>query len=545
MENKKIIIITIVLFLLAGTGTFVFASNQGNFNEEDIDYRTDKDPTYEKVEDDKKGQDVPVIDNNIPDENLDNNNNIDDSNTNQNDDDNNLNGSSNNNSNSSTSKPSKPNRPSWNLPDNTVNGGNTGNSDQGNNNQENNNNSEENNNNNNEEDNNSGNTEEGTLLTAELSYSNKELTNKNVTITITANKEIKETSDNTWTISGSKTTKTFDSNTVSKKEITIYDNNGKSVKLDYEINNIDKVKPKLTLTYSETNTTYKPITVTITSDKKIAAINETGWKYVNDSEISKVFEENTNGELIIQDLAGNQEKINYKIENYSNNPIFKNETNEDSSTTIIYKEPIGDSAKWEECEDGYQLNVPLGNSLKNSPSLETDGIEVLISNVNEKGKATKVNTPVIVTIRTNKELEPLEGWILSEDKTSLKKIFINANKDTINIKCADGSTFDNIQYNVSLLDTVKPQINSIEVINKYTIEIILSELSLINDGIDWGQMRTIIGSKTYQKEELINIGNEGILEEIKLEDNYSNISTQFIKLYYDAEKDKLSAEIVK
>ena len=46
MENKKIIIITIVLFLLAGTGTFVFASNQGNFNEEDIDYRTDNNPTY-------------------------------------------------------------------------------------------------------------------------------------------------------------------------------------------------------------------------------------------------------------------------------------------------------------------------------------------------------------------------------------------------------------------------------------------------------------------------------------------------------------------
>ena len=50
MENKKIIIITIVLFLLAGTGTFVFASNQGSFNEEDIDYRTDNDPTYEKVD---------------------------------------------------------------------------------------------------------------------------------------------------------------------------------------------------------------------------------------------------------------------------------------------------------------------------------------------------------------------------------------------------------------------------------------------------------------------------------------------------------------
>lgn len=55
MEKKKFIIITIILFLVGGMGTFVFASNPGSFDEEDINYS--KEPTYQKV-------DTPTIDTN-------------------------------------------------------------------------------------------------------------------------------------------------------------------------------------------------------------------------------------------------------------------------------------------------------------------------------------------------------------------------------------------------------------------------------------------------------------------------------------------------
>ena len=251
--------------------------------------------------------------------------------------------------------------------------------------------------------------------------------------------------------------------------------------------------------------------------------------------LTKILDNNIGGEVTIYTVNGAELTLNYE-------EVVFELVSQDDSTTIIYTEPIGGPNNWIKFDDGYQLTVPIGNSLKNSLSLETDGIEVLISNVNEKGRATKVNTPVIVTIRTNKELKPLKGWLLSEDKINLKKAFIKATKGTVNIKCEDGSSFDNIEYNVSLLDTVKPQINSITVINKYTVEIILSELSLINDGIGWGPMRQISGEKTYTVEELTN-SEDDIIEKIKLEDNYGNINIQYIKVHYDATNDVLSAEL--
>lgn len=136
----------------------------------------------------------------------------------------------------------------------------------------------------------------------EVSYSNTQTTNENVTVTIKANEEIQAVSG--WTLSSDKKqlTKTFSSNT--NTNITVKDIAGNVTETKVVINNIDKTNPEVEIKYSTTSQTIDPVTVTIKANEKVQGIE--GWTLSDDeTTLTKVFDENDTQTVTIRDIAGN------------------------------------------------------------------------------------------------------------------------------------------------------------------------------------------------------------------------------------------------
>ena len=136
----------------------------------------------------------------------------------------------------------------------------------------------------------------------EVSYSNTQITNENVTVTIKANEEIQPVSG--WTLSSDKKqlTKTFSANT--NINVSVRDIAGNTTEAKVVVNNIDKTNPEVEIKYSTTSQTIDPITVTIKANEKIQGIE--GWVLSDDeTTLTKVFDENDTQTVTIRDLAGN------------------------------------------------------------------------------------------------------------------------------------------------------------------------------------------------------------------------------------------------
>lgn len=136
----------------------------------------------------------------------------------------------------------------------------------------------------------------------EISYTNTQITNENVIVTIKANEEIQPVSG--WTLSSDKKqlTKTFSANT--NINVTVIDIAGNEETARIEINNIDKTNPEVEIKYSTTSQTIDSVTVTIKANEKIQGIE--GW-ILSDYEttLTKVFDENDTQTVTIRDIAGN------------------------------------------------------------------------------------------------------------------------------------------------------------------------------------------------------------------------------------------------
>lgn len=136
----------------------------------------------------------------------------------------------------------------------------------------------------------------------QVSYDITQITNRNVTVTIKSNEEIQAVSG--WKLSSDKKqlTKTFDANT--DITVNVKDIAGNTSEAKVTINNIDKVNPKVEITYSTTTQTIDPVTVTIKANEKIQSIE--GWTLsADETTLTKVFDENDTQTITIRDLAGN------------------------------------------------------------------------------------------------------------------------------------------------------------------------------------------------------------------------------------------------
>lgn len=176
-----------------------------------------------------------------------------------------------------------------------------------------------------------------TVPQAKISYSTTKATNKNVKVTITADEKIKDVEG--WKLSEDKKTLTKEFEKNSEENVTIYDLAGNSRNLTVSVRNIDKVHPKVEISYSTTNLTNKNVQVTIISNEEMQPLE--GWTITTDGKkLIKEYKSNVEKEKVsISDLAGNIEEKEITIKNIDKQApqieITYNAKNKTSQKTIV------------------------------------------------------------------------------------------------------------------------------------------------------------------------------------------------------------------
>ena len=309
-----------------------------------------------------------------------------------------------------------------------------------------------------------------------VEYSIKNSTKENVTVTITSNEEIQEVEG--WTLSENKRvlTKEYSQNT--EEEIAIKDLAGNETQASIGIANIDKLVPDISVEYSTKNPTKEKVTVTITSNEEIQEVE--GWTLSEDKRVlTKEYAQNVEEEITIRDLAGNEIQVSIKIDNIIDEtpPIVevkystKNPTKENVTVTIRANEEIQEVEGWTLLEDKRVLKKEYAqNTEEKITIIDLAGnerqVSIEITNIDKEGpdinveystkEPTKEN--VIVTIRANEEIQEVEGWTLSEDKTVLKKEYAQNTEEEITIRDLAGNE-KQVSIEITNIDKKGPDIN--------------------------------------------------------------------------------------
>lgn len=165
-------------------------------------------------------------------------------------------------------------------------------------------------------------TDEPDDLEIEISYSTKELTNKDVTVIISANNKIEAIEG--WILSedGKSISKVYRENAT--ETVTIIDEYDNQEKQTIEIDNIDKISPEITIKYEQED---NYVTVTATSNEELKEID--GWEISeNKKEMKKLYYVNQKEEVSFFDLAGNETKKPIEIDSIKNNDDDDDESDE-------------------------------------------------------------------------------------------------------------------------------------------------------------------------------------------------------------------------
>ena len=208
---------------------------------------------------------------------------------------------------------------------------------------------------------------------------------------------------------------------------------------------IDKTAPKaVSTTYNPTTPTNGSVEVTIRVNEKILPVE--GWTLSEDGmAISRVFEENVNGNVTISDLAGNKVVRYYSIKNIDKEPPKPVSTTYNPTTptngsvevTIRVNEKLLPVEGWTLSEDGMAISRVFEENVNGNVTIsDLAGNKVVryysIKNIDKEppkpvsttyNPTTPTNGSVEVTIRVNEKLLPVEGWTLSEDGMAISRVF--------------------------------------------------------------------------------------------------------------------------
>ena len=298
--------------------------------------------------------------------------------------------------------------------------------------------------------------EDTTPPEVEVKYSTTNLTNQNVTVTITANEEIQKVEG--WTLSTGKTilTKVYEQN--GEETVTITDIAGNETTQEIEVNNIDKIKPELEVSYNPNSLTNQNVTVTVRANEEIRELE--GWSLSTDQKtLIKIYEQNTTETINITDIAGNstaQEiSINY-IDKIAPKAVVKystlNPTNQNVIVTIEVDKEIREVEGWtldqskkvltKEYEQNGEEEVTITDLAGNEITaiVNVNNIDKIPPELEIKYSPTEpTEENVIVTIIANEEIQIPDGWIEGEDKNIIYKEYDANTEEIVVIKDLAGN----------------------------------------------------------------------------------------------------------
>ena len=322
-----------------------------------------------------------------------------------------------------------------------------------------------------------------------VTYSTKELTNRNIQVTIEANEEVRDLDGWTKSSNGKKLTREYSNNT--NETITVKDLAGNEVEVEIEISNIDKEAPITNITYSTKELTNRNVQVTIEANEKIQDV--AGWtKSANEKKLTKEFSNNISDIVTIKDIAGNETNAAYSISNIDKTApevsiVYSTEkpTNESVIVTINANEEIQDAAGWTKSANRKSLSKEYTDNRTDSVTIkDLAGNESVVSftidNIDKTiiGDVTppiinviystdkETSKPVQVTIESNEEIQNLYGWARSIDAKKLTKEYTENVDETVVVKDLAGN--ERI-VNIRISNIVKDSTNEVNNTTNNTI----------------------------------------------------------------------------
>ncbi len=395
---------------------------------------------------------------------------------------------------------------------------------------------------------------------ATISYNTYSPTNKDVTVTVSANESIRPVSG--WkTISNTTLSRTFSEN--GPYSITLIDTSGNSSYEKFTISNIDKTPIETSVNYSRSlnsdKQTFRSVDVKIISSEYIAKIKDSNekiytrgdtpenWNHgVTDLEfLSKTYRENAYETITLYDKAGNATPVVIHITDIDKvkpqititpvyNGILNEETGNTKGTATVtltanediymgaYTEIENMNPGWEQIDSITLRKTYTDNNEEIVHIRDIAGNYVPTKVIVDKldNTAPKVDINYSTTDPTNKDVtvtmtfdekvkdlntNGISGWTLSEDKLEATKIFSdNVELETIVISDILGN-YDSHTVTIENIDKTPPVLtvrnNYLEASN-LTQAVISSNESISKIVNSTGWLLTnpfIITSKLYDK----------------------------------------------
>ncbi len=320
--------------------------------------------------------------------------------------------------------------------------------------------------------------------TAKITASTTEMTNGNVTLTLTPSTEITITSGDDWQKVEGQNKYTLVVSNNRKVIVKFVDENNIAGEAEYNVTNIDKEGPSGTISASTTDLTNQNVILTFTPNKEVTIISTDNWQK-KDNVYTLEVTENRLVEITFTDKAGNTNNLSYVIRNIDKTPPVAGinvsttkPTNQNVILTLITDEEIiiDSSDNWIKENDVYKLTVTenqnvvvkyhdlAGNS--GQLSYNVTNIDKVLPVVNIKSSNTSpTNKSITLTLSTSKDItiDSNIKWKKQNNKTYIAEIFENK---TIQVNYSDAANNKgNINFEVKNIDKVAPTVK-IEPITK-------------------------------------------------------------------------------
>ena len=306
-----------------------------------------------------------------------------------------------------------------------------------------------------------------------VNYSTKDLTNKDVLVTVVSDKKIAEPVDG-WELSESGMILTKNYSLNGNETIVVKDEYGNQTSQAIAVNNIDKVPPTVEVRYEDNTNGTK--TAILKANEKVQMVN--GWTLSEDgTELRKVYTESNNERVVVYDLAGNgtekdvsvtiAKDSSYNVKNNPENITNKNVTVVINTDKDITRVPEGWTLSTDrrsiskEYNDNVNETVSIGfgdESVKEVPVVVNNIDKVMPSGNATYSITTLTNKDVEVTIKASEKINRPNGWDISEDGTTLTKVYKENGEETVKLVDQAGNE-TSLNISVSNIDKAAPNVS--------------------------------------------------------------------------------------
>lgn len=277
-----------------------------------------------------------------------------------------------------------------------------------------------------------------------ITYSELEKTKQPVDVIIRTLESVAPIESWESTLEGKKMTKNYTQNT--EEKISLTDLVGNVAQAEIKIENIDTEVPNILVTYEKVEGTN--VKVTLVSNEELQQLE--GWTLSEDKkELVKQYEKQTEDEVVVKDLAGNETTVQISITDFTAQVTYSSiePTKENVNITITSDRELKELEGWILSENKMSLTKEATENVKWAVNIsDKDGnlttVKVEVNNIDKNPPEIEVNystteltkEEIKVTLTSNEAMQELEGWTLSKDKLTLEKAYKENVQQEIEVK---------------------------------------------------------------------------------------------------------------